>query len=146
MYPDRVSSSLVRVAFVLKRSICFDMIRCEFHQGTLYDRWANSSIREWVLVPRSLFICYTTINIWTGDRKWFEPRSYMPPLNLIVRVNGVLRRTIGSDYAVLRTPFSGTIKFPRGISRQIKSQISRQTILLNCGSVHEWKFRIACDS
>ena len=31
------------------------------------------------------------------NRKWFEPRSYIPRWNLIVRVDEVLRKTVDSD-------------------------------------------------
>ena len=33
-----------------------------------------------------------------GDRKWFEPRSYIPRWNFIVRVKGVLKRAVVRDW------------------------------------------------
>ena len=39
--------------------------------------------------------CITIILLVTG--KWFEPRSYIPTWNSIIRVKGFLRRTLGSN-------------------------------------------------
>ena len=65
------------------------------------------------------------------NRKWFKPRSYIPRLDLIVRVKGVLSRTVGSNNRPSLSPKrSNSMEEWTAVSPEPQESIAEQKLMM----------------
>ena len=67
-------------------------------------------------------------NVRTSNRQWFEPRTYIPRLDLTVRVKVVLRRNVGSNNRPSLSPeISNSMEECTSISAEPQESIATET-------------------
>lgn len=120
-YPSR-DSLTSSVEQRMTRFICQMIGHYWLMISALSKHWWSSS--EWVTRKATLKM---TMYVLQTD-KWFESRSYIPRLDLIVWVKGVLRRNVGSNNRPSLSPeISKSMEECTSISAEPQESIATET-------------------